>query len=108
MPARTRTPAVDPAPETEPDTAPAGVPAPEPAEPADAGGFFRNAGATELTVLGDGVTAVLAPGRITALGRTPTHRNLEAATETDFQAQERADRAAAEAAEATPTSETEA
>jgi len=84
MPPRTRTPT--PA-QTE-TRAPDGE-QPEPGR----GGWFRNTGATELTVLGDGVTAVLAPGRITALTRTPTHRDLAPATEADFLAQQAADSA---------------
>lgn len=93
MPPRTRT--ASPAQDTEP---PATQSAPEP----DRGGWFRNTGPVALTVLGDGATAVLAPGRITPLTRTPTHRDLAAATETDFLAQQAADEATA------PTDETEA
>ncbi|HZP55036.1 hypothetical protein [Actinocrinis sp.] len=84
MPPRTRTPSP---PQTE-TRAPDGE-QPEP----DHGGWFRNTGATSLTVLGDGVTAVLAPGRIAALNRTPTHRDLTPATEADFLAQQAADTA---------------
>lgn len=99
MPARTRTPA---------DTAPA----PEPARETDPGGYFRNDAATALTVLGDGPAAILAPGRIAPMKRTPTHRDLTVVSAADFQAQESADRAAetapADASVATSTSETEA
>lgn len=86
MPPRTRTAA--PTQDTDP---PAAQSAPEP----DRGGWFRNTGHTELTVLGDGATAVLAPGRIAALTRTPTHRDLAAASEADFLAQQAADEASA-------------
>lgn len=77
MPPRTRTPAPPPAPQTQ-------------TEP-DRGGWFRNTGQVELTVLGEGATHVLAPGRIAALDRTPTHRDLSAATEADYRAQQAAD-----------------
>lgn len=78
MPPRTRTPAPPPDPQTEPDR----------------GGWFRNTGPVDLTVLGDGATHLLAPGRIAPLPRTPTHRDLAPATETDFLAQQAADTAA--------------
>ncbi len=82
MPPRTRTPAPDsPQPATPAQTAPA----------PDPGGWFRNTGQVELTVLGEGATSVLAPGRIAALDRTPTHRDLSAATEADYLAQQAAD-----------------
>jgi hypothetical protein len=101
MPPRTRTPA--PAAPTDPASAPSGA---ESAPPPDPGGWFRNTGASELTVLGEGVTAVLAPGRIAALMRTPTHRDLEAATEAQYRAQQATALAAAEAVpEPAPTTD---
>lgn len=84
MPPRPRT--ATPAQDTDP---PAAQGTPE----RDRGGWFRNVGRSELTVLGDGVTAVLGPGRIAALTRTPTHRDLAAASEADFLAQQAADEA---------------
>lgn len=101
MPPRTRTPA---------PTAPEKPPA-ETAQPAEAatdpGGWFRNTGSTDLTVLGDGATAVLAPGRIAPLGRTPTHRDLQPATEADYLAQQADDQAAAAQADAQTTPSTD-
>jgi hypothetical protein len=85
MPPRTRTPA----PEAPPD-----------APPPDAGGYFRNSGLSELTVLAQDATQVLAPGRIAAFTRTPTHRDLAAASEADYRAQLAADETAARAAQA--------
>jgi hypothetical protein len=93
MPPRTRTPTT-----AQPDNPPAGTQQPEP----DRGGYFRNTGATQLTVLGDGATAVLAPGRIAQLPRTPTHRDLAPATQAQFLAQQ------AENASEPGTDETEA
>jgi len=100
MPPRPKTPA--PALTEEPESAPAAAAGRADAGPeADRGGWFRNTGPTELTVLGEGATAVLAPGRIAALGRTPTHRDLAPASEDDYRAQLAADAARAEA-EQTP------
>lgn len=107
MPPRTRTPAPDsPQPATPTQTAPA----------PEVGGYFRNTGQGDLTVLGDGATHLLAPGRIAPLSRTPTHRDLTPASEADYRAQLAADEAAAKAVAAqrpedatTPTTdETEA
>jgi len=98
MPPRARPPAPALTEETAPPPAP--VEQTATAEP-DRGGWFRNSGLVDLVVLGDGATAVLAPGRIAHLQRTPTHRDLSPATESDFDAQQGADAARAEA-EATP------
>lgn len=99
MPPRTRTPAPDsPQPATPAQT----TPAPDP------GGWFRNTGRGDLTVLGDGATHLLAPGRIAPLSRTPTHRDLTPATEADYRAQQAADAARSEDTPAPSTDETEA
>ncbi len=105
MPPRARTPAPALTEEHTPTSAPAEQTAAE-AEP-DRGGWFRNTGPVDLVVLGDGATAVLAPGRIAHLKRTPTHRDLAPASESDFDAQQAADaaRAEAEAPAAEPTTE---
>lgn len=94
MPPRTRTPAPPPEPQTQ-------------TEP-DRGGWFRNTGQGDLTVLGDGTTHLLAPGRIAPLSRTPTHRDLTPATEADYRAQQAADAARSEDTPAPSTDETEA
>lgn len=101
MPPRTRTPAHTATEKPPAETA-------QPAESAtDPGGWFRNTGSTDLTVLGGCATAVLAPGRIAPLGRTPTHRDLQPATEGDYLAQQAADEetAARASGEATPSTD---
>lgn len=67
----------------------------------EAGGFFRSISETALTLLHEAETVVMHPSRIVKLGWTPAHRDIVAASEADFKAQEAADaKAAAERAAA--------
>jgi hypothetical protein len=102
MPPRTRTPTPALPEDPAPDPGAEAAPDPEAAQPQDTGGWFRNTAATDLTVLGDGFNGVLAPGRIVALERTPTHRDLQPATRADFRAQQSAEQDSADAQQEQP------
>jgi len=63
-------------------------------------GYYRNTGGTELTILGPSMTVAIGPARIGYVPFPSRHRDLEAATDADFQAQEAADAEARAKAEA--------
>ena len=76
-----------------PDPYPAPVPDP---------GWWRNAGETAVHIVGDGVGAILHPGRITHLPWAPSHRQLAPATRVEYEAQQAADEPAGEPAPPAP------
>lgn len=61
-------------------------------------GYYRNTGGTELTILGASMTVAIGPGRIGYVPFPSRHRDLEAATEADYRAQEAEDAKATAAA----------
>ena len=62
-------------------------------------GYYRNSGGTELTILGPSMTVAIGAGRIGYVPFPSRHRDLEAASEADYRAQEAEDAKATAAAD---------